>query len=61
MAREIPYQDGMKLGLGYDLLQGASLPSPAVMGSSSAPPNAEGQQVLQDILKINDLEPSTLL
>ena len=43
---EIPFLDGMKVGLGYDVLTGAANKSTAVMGTAlTAPPQAGGQTV----------------
>lgn len=43
---EIPFLDGMKVGLGYDVLTGVACKSPAVVGASlTAPAQAGGQTV----------------
>jgi hypothetical protein len=54
---EVPYEDGMKIGLGYNRLTGAVLPSPAVQGPSiTALQGAGGQQVSSDCVTIQDVE-----
>ncbi|MFI1035961.1 hypothetical protein [Streptomyces sp. NPDC020951] len=47
---EIPFLDGMKVGLGYDVLTGVATKSPAVMGTSlTAPAQAGGQTVTKTL------------
>ncbi len=54
--REVPFQDGMRLGRGYDRLTGEVRPTNAVtFPSSSGPPGAGGQQVTADCVIISDV------
>jgi N-acetylneuraminic acid mutarotase len=50
----VPFQNGMKIGFGYDLLNGAPLHNPAVQGAIS--PIVGGQNVLSSFLRIDDLK-----
>jgi hypothetical protein len=56
MARIIPFQDGMKLGFGYDLITGNALSSPAVEGTISSIQDAKGQTVSSHNVRIDDLD-----
>jgi PASTA domain len=53
-ARLVRFQEGMKLGHGYDLLNGVSLASPAVQGAISTIQDAGGQTVTKSFLRIDD-------
>lgn len=53
-ARLVRFQESMKLGQGYDLLSGTSLPSPAVQGTISSIQDAGGQTVTKSFLRIDD-------
>ena len=53
-ARLVRFQEGMKLGHGYDLLSGTSLASPAVQGAISSIQDAGGQTVTKSFLRIDD-------
>lgn len=56
-ARVIPFMEGMKVGLGYNRLNGDSLPTPAVTGSAqTAVAGASGQQVTIDCTTIDEVE-----
>jgi len=46
----------MKVGFGYDLLNGNPLVSPAVQGTVSPIPQAQGQLVTSKFLRIDDLK-----
>jgi hypothetical protein len=46
----------MRVGLGYDLLTGTQLTSPAVQGNVSAIPDAHGQNVISSFIRIDDLD-----
>src|SRR5215470_1798337 len=52
----VEFKDGMKFGIGYNRLTGDVLPSPAVVGSTSAVTGAAGQQVSSDCVTIQDVE-----
>jgi hypothetical protein len=52
--RMVRFQEGMKLGFGYDLLNGAPLVSPAVQGTVSTIQEAGGQTVTKSFLRIDD-------
>lgn len=52
--RLVRFQEGMKLGHGYDLLSGTFLPSPAVQGNISSIKHASGQTVISSFLRIDD-------
>ena len=52
----VEFKNGMKFGLGYNRLTGDVLPSPAVMGSTSAVSGAQGQQLSNDCVTIQDVE-----
>lgn len=54
--RLVPFQEGMKLGFGYDLVGGNPLTTPAVLGSISSIQGAGGQVVVSHILRITDLD-----
>jgi hypothetical protein len=54
--RLVPYQEGMKLGFGYDLVQGTPLTSPAVEGSTSELKGAHGQVAETYFTRIDDLD-----
>jgi hypothetical protein len=54
--RLIPFQQGMKLGFGYDLLAGSPLTTPAVQGTVSSIPQAQGQDVIFSFITITDLD-----
>ncbi len=56
MARIIPFQDGMKLGFGYDLITGNALTSRAVEGTISAIQDARGQTVTSHNVRIDDID-----
>jgi hypothetical protein len=49
---EIPFLDGMKVGLGYDVLTGVATKSPAVLGSSLTAPAGAGGQIVKTTLQI---------
>ncbi|MGW7196161.1 PASTA domain-containing protein [Streptomyces chryseus] len=49
---EIPFLDGMKVGLGYDVLTGVATKSPAVMGTSLTAPAQAGGQIVTKTLQI---------
>jgi len=49
---EIPFQDGMKVGLGYDVLTGAANKSMAVIGTSLTAPAQAGGQTVTKTLRI---------
>ncbi len=53
--RLIPFQEGMKVGLGYDLVKGTPLTFPSVQGSISSIQGAGGQQVVSHLLRVSDL------
>jgi hypothetical protein len=54
---EIPFQDGMKIGLGYDQLSGEITPSAGVKGDSVTPiQQAKGQKISLDCVTIEDIE-----
>jgi N-acetylneuraminic acid mutarotase len=53
--RIIPFQQGMKLGFGYDLLEGSPLTTPSVQGTVSAIRQAQGQNVISSIVTITDI------
>jgi DNA-binding beta-propeller fold protein YncE len=53
--RLVGFQEGMKLGFGYDLLNGAPLVSPAVQGAVSSLPEAGGQNVTSSLVRVDDL------
>src|SRR5271165_320823 len=52
--RMVPFQNGMQVGFGYDLLNGGALYNPAVQGAISAPTGGHGQTVLSSFLRIDD-------
>jgi hypothetical protein len=52
----VEFTDGMKFGLGYNRLTGDVLPSPAVVGSTSAVAGAAGQQAAIDCVTVQDVE-----
>jgi len=52
--RLIPFQEGMKVGFGYDLIKGIPLTSPAVQGTISPIANAAGQLVISHVVRITD-------
>jgi len=54
--RLIPFQQGMKLGFGYDLLAGSPLTTPAVQGTVSSIAQAQGQDVISSFITITDLD-----
>jgi hypothetical protein len=54
--RLVPFQEGMKVGFGYDLVQGAPLSSPAVQGTVSSIQGAGGQEVVSHNVRITDLD-----
>lgn len=54
--RLIPYQEQMKLGFGYDLVNGTPLTSPSVEGSISKIQGAGGQLVESHLVRITDLD-----
>jgi hypothetical protein len=54
--RLVRFQEGMKPGFGYDLLNGTPKVSPAVQGTISPIPQAEGQLVTSSFLRIDDLQ-----
>src|SRR5262245_16310017 len=57
MAREIPFVDGMKIGLGYDRLTADVKPSPAAHGTSlTAIQGGGGQRVTLDCVTVTDTE-----
>jgi hypothetical protein len=49
---EIPFLDGMKVGLGYDVLTGVALKSTAVEGTSLTAPAQAGGQIVKTTLQI---------
>ena len=49
---EIPFLDGMKVGLGYDALTGVATKSPAVTGTSLTAPAQAGGQIVRTTLQI---------
>src|SRR3954469_7824702 len=49
---EIPFLDGMKVGLGYDVLTGVATKSPAVLGTSLTAPAGAGGQIVKTTLQI---------
>ena len=53
--RLVRFQEGMKVGFGYDLLNGVGI-SPAVKGTVSSISQAQGQQVISSFLRIDDLK-----
>src|SRR5690348_8374470 len=54
---EIAFVDGMKVGLGYDLLSGTSLLSSAVTGSAvTAPAQAQGPITSTSLKIVQDVE-----
>lgn len=54
--RLVPFQEGMKLGFGYDLVSGTPLTSPAAQGSISPITGAGGQLVESHLVRITDLD-----
>ena len=54
--RLIPFQDGMKIGFGYDLVKGSPLTAPAVEGTVSAIKEAAGQRVQSHLARITDID-----
>lgn len=54
--REIPFINGMKVGLGYNKLDGSVMPSPAIKGTTlTALQGAGGQMVTSDCVTITDV------
>lgn len=54
--REIPFVNGMKVGLGYNKLDGSVMPSPAIKGTTlTALQGAGGQMVTSDCVTITDV------
>jgi hypothetical protein len=54
--RLIPFQEGMKVGFGYDLVQGSALTSPAVQGAISTIQGAGGQRTQSHLVRITDVQ-----
>jgi hypothetical protein len=54
--RLIPFQEGMKVGFGYDLITGSALSSPAVQGKISTINDAKGQTVTSGVVRIDDID-----
>ena len=54
--RSVRCQEGTKVSFGYDLLDGAPLVSPAVQGTVSAKPQAQGRLVTSSFLRIDHLK-----
>src|ERR1700720_3255841 len=54
--RIIPFQEGMKVGFGYDLITGSALSSPAVQGTISTIKDAKGQTVTSGVVRIDDID-----
>ncbi|MEV6521759.1 PASTA domain-containing protein [Longispora sp. NPDC051575] len=55
--REVPFSNGMKIGVGYDRLTGDVLPSAGAVGPSvSGVAQAGGQQVSSDCVIVQDVE-----
>lgn len=55
--KEIPFINGMKVGLGYNKLDGSVMPSPAIRGTTlTALQGAGGQMVTSDCVTITDVQ-----
>jgi PASTA domain len=53
--RMIPFQEGMKVGFGYDLVGGTPSSGPAVRGTLSSIQKSGGQQVVSHLVRVTDL------
>lgn len=55
--KEIPFINGMKVGLGYNKLDGSVMPSPAIRGTTlTSLQGAGGQMVTSDCVTITDVQ-----